>query len=30
MKSLGWQCRRTSAEAVRDAMIAMREELAHA
>jgi UDP-glucose 4-epimerase len=30
IKSLGWKCRRTSAEAVRDAMIAMREEIAHA
>jgi UDP-glucose 4-epimerase len=30
IKSLGWKCRRTSADAVRDAMIAMREELAHA
>jgi UDP-glucose 4-epimerase len=30
IESLGWRCRRTSAEAVRDAMIAMREELAHA
>jgi UDP-glucose 4-epimerase len=30
IKSLGWKCGRTSAEAVRDAMIAMREEIAHA
>jgi UDP-glucose 4-epimerase len=30
IKSLGWKCRRTSAEAVRDAMIAMREEVTHA
>jgi UDP-glucose 4-epimerase len=30
IKSLGWTCSRTSAEAVRDAMIAMREEIAHA
>ncbi len=30
IKSLGWRCRRTSAEAVRDAMAAMREEIAHA
>jgi UDP-glucose 4-epimerase len=29
IKSLGWACRRTSMEAVRDAMIAMREEIAH-
>jgi UDP-glucose 4-epimerase len=28
IKSLDWKCRRTSAEAVRDAMIAMREEIA--
>ena len=30
IKSLGWRCRRTSAEAIRDAMAAMREETAHA
>jgi UDP-glucose 4-epimerase len=30
IKSLGWKCHRTSAEAVRDAMMAMREEIAHA
>jgi len=30
IQSLGWKCRRTSAEAVRDAMIAMREEINHA
>jgi UDP-glucose 4-epimerase len=29
IKSLGWTCRRTSAAAVRDAMIAMRGEIAH-
>jgi UDP-glucose 4-epimerase len=28
IKSLGWKCQRTSAEAVRDAMIAMRGEIA--
>jgi UDP-glucose 4-epimerase len=30
IQSLGWKCGRTSAEAVRDAMIAMREEISHA
>lgn len=30
IKSLGWKCRRNSAEAVRDAMSAMRSEIAHA
>lgn len=30
IKSLGWQSRRTSAEAMRDAMSAMRAEIAHA
>ena len=30
IKALGWQARRTSAEAVTDAMKAMLEELAHA
>jgi UDP-glucose 4-epimerase len=30
IKALGWKCRRTSAEAVRDAMSAMREEITHA
>jgi len=29
IKALGWRCRRTSAEAMRDAMAAMREEIAH-
>jgi UDP-glucose 4-epimerase len=29
IKSLGWRCRRNASEAVRDAMIAMREELNH-
>jgi UDP-glucose 4-epimerase len=29
IKALGWRCRRTSAEAVRDSMAAMREELIH-
>jgi UDP-glucose 4-epimerase len=29
IKSLGWKCQRSSAAAVRDAMIAMRGELAH-
>ena len=29
IQSLGWKCHRTSSEAVRDAMIAMREEIAH-
>jgi UDP-glucose 4-epimerase len=27
--ALGWTCRRTSLEAVRDAMLAMREEITH-
>jgi UDP-glucose 4-epimerase len=30
IKGLGWKCRRTSAEAVRDAMMAMKEEISHA
>jgi UDP-glucose 4-epimerase len=30
IQSLGWKCRRSSYEAVRDSMIAMREEIAHA
>jgi UDP-glucose 4-epimerase len=30
IKSLGWTCRRTSSEAMRDAMAAMREEPDHA
>lgn len=29
IKALGWKCRRNSAEAVRDAMSAMREEIGH-
>jgi len=29
IQSLGWKCRRTAAEAVRDAMSAMRAELNH-
>jgi UDP-glucose 4-epimerase len=29
IKSLGWTCRRTSSEAVRDAMASMREEIIH-
>jgi UDP-glucose 4-epimerase len=30
IKTLGWQCRRNSTEAMRDAMTAMRAEIAHA
>ena len=29
IKTLGWRCRRSSSEAVRDAMAAMREEITH-
>jgi UDP-glucose 4-epimerase len=29
MKALGWRCRRTSSEAVRDAMVSIRKELVH-